>query len=307
MGAEEDGGRGGGWLLKPASFDYEAPTTLSAALALLAAAGDEAKVLAGGQSLVPLLNLRLARPARLVDVNRVPGLDAIRLADGHLTVGALVRHRAVERSDLVRRHCPLLHQAVGHIGHVQIRNRGTVGGSLAHADPAAELPAVMAALGATLILTGVAGERAVPARDFFRGFFATALQPGELLTAVRVPGAPPGTGSAFLEVARRHGDFALCGVAAQVQLDPAGRVTAVWLGLTGVGPGPVVPADACAVLVGELPTAGAIAAAADKAAAACDPEDDIHASAEYRRHVAGVLTRRALTAAIAAASGGEGG
>jgi carbon-monoxide dehydrogenase medium subunit len=284
--------------MKPPRFDYEAPSSLAEALALLRQHGDEAKVLAGGQSLVPLLNFRLVRPRVLVDLNELPGLAGIREADGTLVIGAMTRQREAETSALVRERCPLLAEAMPQIGHAQIRNRGTVGGSLAHADPAAELPAVVAALGGELVLRSGSGERTLPASQFFVTYLTTALEPGELLVELRLPLTPPGSGSAFMEISRRHGDFALVGVAATVTLDGAGTCTRAAIALTGVGPTPVVAGDAAKALVGVRPTSEAIADAAMVAAAGLAPDRDLHASREYRTHVAGVLTRRALERAV---------
>jgi CO/xanthine dehydrogenase FAD-binding subunit len=291
--------------MKPPRFDYEAPASLDEALALLRRHGDHAKVLAGGQSLVPLLNFRLVRPDVLIDLNEVPGLDGIREANGVLVVGAMTRQRAVETSTLVRERCPLLADAMRQIGHVQIRNRGTVGGSLAHADPAAELPAVVAALGGELVLRSAERQRVLPAAQFFVTYLTTALGPGELLVEVRLPVTPAHSGSAFVEISRRHGDFALVGVAATVTLDTAGTCHRATVALTGVGPTPVVVGDAAAVLVGSRPTPAAIAEAAARAQRGLTPDGDLHASREYRVHVAGVLTRRALERAFDRAVRGE--
>ena len=285
--------------MKPPRFEYLLPRSLDETLAMLAQHGEDAKVLAGGQSLVPLLNFRLVRPAYLVDVNDIPGLDAIRLDDGRLSLGAMVRQRAAERSSLVRERCPLLADAMPQIGHVQIRNRGTVGGSLAHADPAGELPAVMAALGGELVVKSSHGERRLDAERFFVGYLTTAIEPNELLVEVRVPIAPARTGTAFLEVSRRHGDFALVGVAATVTLDDGGVCTACAIALTGVGPTPVVARDAARALVGLKPAASAIEDVARRVAGPLSPDSDLHASTDYRKHLAGVLTRRALARAVA--------
>src|SRR5256714_4344711 len=237
--------------MKPPRFDYVSPRSIDEALGVLARHGDEAKVLAGGQSLVPLLSFRLVRPAYLVDLNDVGGLAGIRVDDGHLAIGAMTRQRAVETSPLVRQRCPLLAEAMPQIGHVQIRNRGTIGGSLAHADPASELPAVIAALDGELVLQSVRGQRVLTPEQFFMTYLTTAAAPDELLVEVRVPVTPPRTGSAFLEVSRRHGDFALVGVAATVTLDEAGVCTAAAIALTGVGPVPLLARDAARALVGE--------------------------------------------------------
>jgi carbon-monoxide dehydrogenase medium subunit len=284
--------------MKPPRFEYLLPRSLDEALAMLAQHGEDAKVLAGGQSLVPLLNFRLVRPAYLVDVNDIPGLDAIRLDDGRLSLGAMIRQRAVERSSLVRERCPLLADAMPQIGHVQIRNRGTVGGSLAHADPAGELPAVMAALDGELVVKSSRGERRLDAERFFVGYLTTAIEPNELLVEVRVPIAPARTGTAFLEVSRRHGDFALVGVAATVTLDEGGICTACAIALTGVGPTPVVARDAARALIGVKPAVSAFEDVARRVAGPLSPDSDLHASSDYRKHLAGVLTRRALARAV---------
>jgi CO/xanthine dehydrogenase FAD-binding subunit len=284
--------------MKPPRFEYLAPASLEEALALLAEHGDGAKVLAGGQSLVPLLNFRLVRPTYLVDLNEIPGLAYIRQDDGHVAIGALTRQRAVETSALVRERVPLLADAMPQIGHVQIRNRGTVGGSLAHADPAAELPAVVAALEGEIVVRSARGERVLQPEEFFVGYLTTAVEPSELLVEVRLPVVPPRTGTAFLEVSRRHGDFALVGVAASVTLDAGGACTRCAIALTGVGPTPVVAREAAHRLVGAKPTPEALEDVGRRAAAGLDPDGDLHASSQYRRHVAGVLTRRALARAV---------
>ncbi len=282
--------------MKPAPFRYAAPRSVGEALALLQEYGPEAKVLAGGQSLVPLLNMRLARPEVLVDINRIGALAYIRRRGDRLHVGALTRQRAVEASAVVRRHLPLLWEAIRFVGHPQIRNRGTVGGSLAHADPAAELPAVVAALDAELVVAGPQGERVLSPEEFFTGYLTTALRPTELLVGVRFPPPADGTGSAFVEVARRHGDFALVGVAAVLQRRD-GAIGQARLAFTGVGPGPVRAREAERLLVGEPATSRLFAEAAREASARLDPPEDIHATAQYRRELAEVLARRALEAA----------
>jgi carbon-monoxide dehydrogenase medium subunit len=284
--------------MKPPKFEYLAPTSLDEALALLTEHGDEAKVLAGGQSLVPLLNFRLVRPGYLVDLNEIQGLAYIRQENGRVAIGALTRQRALETSTLVRDRVPLLADAMPQIGHVQIRNRGTIGGSLAHADPAAELPAVVAALEGELVVRGAGGERVLRAEEFFVAYLTTALRPTELLVEVRLPVAPPRTGTAFLEVSRRHGDFALVGVAASVTLDEAGACTRCAIALTGVGSAPVVAREAARRLVGAMPTIEVLEDVGRLAAADLRPDGDLHASSHYRRHVAGVLTRRALGRAV---------
>lgn len=265
---------------------------------MLAEHGDEAKVLAGGQSLVPLLNFRLVRPGYLVDLNEIRELAYIRSDNGRVAIGALTRQRALEISSMVRERVPLLADAMPQIGHVQIRNRGTIGGSLAHADPAAELPAVVAALDGELVVRRAGSERVLRPEEFFVAYLTTVLDPTELLVEVRLPVVPPRTGTAFLEVSRRHGDFALVGVAASVTLDDAGVCTRCAIALTGVGPAPVVARDAARRLVGATPTIEALADVGQLAAADLRPDGDLHASSQYRRHVAGVLTRRALGRAI---------
>jgi carbon-monoxide dehydrogenase medium subunit len=291
--------------VKPPPFEYHAPESLPEALDLLARFGDEAKVLAGGQSLMPLLNLRLARPANLVDINLVePELGVLEPWDGGLRLGGLVRQRAAERSDLVRQRNPLLAEALPLVGHPQIRNRGTVGGSLAHADPASELPAVAALLEAELVARSARGERTLRADEFFVSYFTTRLEPDELLTEVRLPGWPSGAGWAFLEVSRRHGDFAMVGVASLVRLASDGSIGEGRLAYTGVGATPVRARDAERELAGQPATEDTFAAAAERAVQALDPQADVHATAAYRRHVAGVLTRRALAKAVQRAQGG---
>ena len=287
--------------MKPPAFAYHRPGTVEEALALLAEHGD-AKPLAGGQSLVPTMNFRLAQPAVLVDLNRLDALAGIAPSDGGVRLGAMARQRAVERSALVAARAPLLAEALPFVAHPQIRNRGTVGGSLAHADPAAELPAVMVALQARFILRSAAGERTLDAERFFTGLFATALEPGELVAEVELPAPTAGSGSAFEEVARRHGDYALVGVAVQVALDGGGRCAHARIALLSVGDGPTLAPGAAAALAGQLPTPEAIRAAADAVNADLDPPSDIHASAAYRRQLARVLTRRALTRAFARAA-----
>jgi len=291
--------------MKPAPFEYHAPTTVAETVGLLHQYGDAAKVLAGGQSLMPLLNFRLARPAGLVDINRVEGLDYLRQEDGWLVIGALVRQRTAELSSLVAEACPLLAEALPFVGHFQIRNRGTIVGSLAHADPAAELGAIALVLGAELRIEGPREGRFVPADQFFVSYLTTALTPDELLVEARFPTARHRTGYAFVEFARRHGDFALVGVAAVVSCDGAGRCADARLAFTGVGPVPVLFTDKEGILRGEPIEPQAMNALAERAAASLDAESDVHASAEYRRELAGVLAEQALRAA--AARSGRGG
>ena len=290
--------------LKPAPFAYFTPATLDEALALLAEHGGDAKPLAGGQSLVPAMNFRLARPAMLVDLNRIAELAYVR-ADSGVSIGAMTRQRAVERSDVVARAAPLLAEAMPSIAHPQIRNRGTVGGSIAHADPSAELPAVMLALEARFQAKSATGERSIPAGEFFKGMLETALEPGELLVEITVPPLPIRSGTAFLEMARRHGDYALVGVAALVTLDPRGRCQTARIACLSVGDGPVLLVEAGKVLAGQSPSEELLRAAGDAAATSdVDPPSDIHASAAYRRQLVAVLTRRALARAFERAGAG---
>jgi aerobic carbon-monoxide dehydrogenase medium subunit len=286
--------RSRGRLLKPPPFTYVAPSSLDEALSSLAEAGEDAKILAGGQSLMPLLSLRLARPSALVDLRRVDGLGEISEHDGTVTIGTMVRERAVERSDVIAEKIPLLAAALPLIGHPAIRNRGTVGGSIAHADPSAEIPAVALALDAEMVIRSAArGERRVPAADFFQGFFTTALEPDEALVAVCFPVAAPVRGVAFVEAARRHGDFAMVGAAAVVNAE-GGRITDARITLIGVADTPLRRPAAEQALsgaeIGSLPFEDAAAAAA----AGLTPASDIHGTSQYRTHLARVLTRRAL-------------
>ncbi|MCW5849458.1 MAG: xanthine dehydrogenase family protein subunit M [Anaerolineae bacterium] len=289
--------------MKPAPFEYYVPRSLDEALALLAEHGYDAKPLAGGQSLVPAMNFRLAQPAVLVDLNNLADLAGI-MADGEggLRIGAMTRQRAVERSPLVAQRAPLLAETLPYIAHPQIRNRGTVGGSLAHNDPAAELPAVALALDARMRVRKQDGERVVAASDFFLGIFTTALEPDELLTEIVFPPLPPRSGVAFEEMARRHGDYALVGCAARVTLAENGKVSDSRLVFFSVGDGPVQAVAAAKTLRGQRPGPAAMRASAEAASQEIDPPSDIHASADFRRHLAQVLARRALTRAVDRAS-----
>lgn len=282
----------GGWV-KPAQFDYDAPGTVAEAVRLLAEHQGEAKVLAGGQSLVPMMSLRLATPAHLVDINKVAELAGIERVNGSLRVGATVRQSVAEHDAQVADAVPLLARALPHIGHFQIRNRGTVGGSIAHADPASELPAVALALDATMEVEGMAGRRDVAASDFFDSTWTTTMAPEELLCAVRFPIWSGRSGFAVVEIARRSGDFALVGAACGVTVD-GDSVTRAAIALFGVGQTPVRASAAEAALVagGSLEQVGA------EASAGLNPSDDIHASGTYRRQVAAVVVRRALTSAL---------
>jgi aerobic carbon-monoxide dehydrogenase medium subunit len=277
--------------VKPPQFVYVAPTSLDEAVSALAEHGEDAKVLAGGQSLIPLLSLRLARPTALIDLNGVAELSSIAV-NGMTAIGAMTRHRAVERSADVAKQVPLLAAAIPYIGHVAIRTRGTIGGSLAHADPAAELPAIALALDATFEATSTRGTRTISAADFFVGYFTTALEAHEILTKVTFPNAAPGTGVSVQEMARRHGDFAM--VAAAASVAPGGDVR---IALINVSDRPVRAVEAEAAMRQGAP----IDEVAALAARDLDPTADLHASAAYRRSVAQVLVRRALTEAAARA------
>jgi len=283
--------------VKPPPFDYRAPRTLEEALEDLAEGG---KVLAGGQSLIPLLNMRLAAPERLIDINGVASLDALEVTAAGVRAGALARHAAVERSAEAAAVQPLLRQALRHVAHPVIRNRGTVVGSLAHADPAAELPAVLALLDGHVEAASASGRRTVAAADFFTGPLESALRPEELATAAFFPALPPRTGTAFAELARRHGDYALVGAAALVTLDDDLRVRAARAAYLGVADTPVVldlTGPAVQGQEGRPPGAVDWSAAAAHAVARVNPGGDIHAGADYRRHLVGVLTGRALAEA----------
>ncbi len=290
--------------MKPASFDYMAPDSLEAALALKTEYGDEAKFLAGGQSLIPAMNFRLAQVALLVDVNNLAELDYIRRADdGELRIGALTRQRRLERDPLVEQYAPLLHEAMPWVAHPQIRNRGTLGGSLAHADPAAELPVIAMALGARVRAQTARGERWIAAEDFFRGLFTTDLAADEMLVEVAWPLLPHRTGTAFIELARRRGDYAMLGVAAVVRLNEGGVCEEARLVYLNAGDGPVDAKRAAGLLKGRKPSAEVFAAAASLAAEQeINPMGSIHASPDYQRHLARVLTGRVLTQAFDRAS-----
>jgi len=290
--------------VKPPPFDYARPETVDEAVSLLAEHGEEAKLLAGGQSLVPLLALRLASPSVLVDLNGVRGLDHLRLEGDRLVIGAMARHRDVEELPELRSRCPMLFEGVSLIGHVAIRNRGTVGGSLAHADPAAEWPSLVLALDGEIDATGPKGVRTIPAGEFFDTYFTTALAPDEIVSEIRLrlpSGA--GVGSCFVELARRHGDFALAGVGALLGLDEGGSVSDARVTLIGVRDRAVRSLGAESVLRGARPGEELFAEAAEAVDKEIEPVSDIHATSEYRRHLAKVLVRRALARAAERAGG----
>ncbi len=282
--------------MKLPHVDYEAPKTVSEAVELLAEHQDEASVLAGGQSLIPLLALRLARPAVLIDINGIGELSGVSAADGWVAIGAMTREYVAEESETVADTVPLLAAALPLIGHEAIRNRGTIGGSLAHADPAAELPAVARALDAEFVVYGQSGERVVPAAEWFEGYLTTSRRPDELLVEVRFPAAGRGTGISFQEVARRHGDFAIVGLAASLTLSE-GAISDARLAFAGLSDVPVRAGDAEDLLVGERPSAELFDEAARRATDDIDPPADLHGSADYRKKVAAALVRRGLRAA----------
>jgi aerobic carbon-monoxide dehydrogenase medium subunit len=276
--------------------EYEVPATVAEAVDLLAEHEDEASVLAGGQSLIPLMALRLARPAVLIDINGLGEMSGVSESGGRVSIGAMTREYAAEESETVAGAVPLLAAALPLIGHEAIRSRGTIGGSLAHADPAAELPAVALALDAELVVRSRAGDRVVPAAQWFEGYLATSRRPDEILVEVRFPAAGPGTGAAFQEVARRHGDFAIVGLAASLTLAD-GAISDARLAFAGLADVPVRAAEAEDLLVGQEPSAELFEEAARRATEGIDPPADLNGSPEYRKKVAATLVRRGLRAA----------
>jgi CO/xanthine dehydrogenase FAD-binding subunit len=282
--------------MKPAPFDYIAATSVDMAAAALAEAGDDAKIIAGGQSLVPLLNFRLLRPSILIDINSIESLAFIRETAGNIRVGALTRHHQLETSPVIARHLPVLSCAMTHVAHLAIRNRGTIGGSLAHGDPAAELPMMALLLDAELHIASVGGERTIAARDFFLDALAVDLNAGEIVTEIVLPKLPSHTGWGFEEVSRRRGDFALAAAAATLRV-AAGAVVEARIALTGVSRTAVRATAAESLLVGHALEPLLASRAIEAVRAAIEPDTDLHASADYRRHLAGVLTGRALAAA----------
>ena len=285
--------------MKPAPFEYYAPLELQEALDLLERYGDEAKILAGGQSLMPLINLRLARPRVIIDINRLCNLDLISTApDGGLTIGALARQRTLERSTIIQEQNPMLAAAMPLIGHFQIRNRGTIGGSLVHADPAAELPAVSLLLDGEFLLSSKSGARPVAAADFFLGYLATDCRPGELLTEIRFPKWRAGAAWAVVEIARRKGDFALVGVVLRAEFDGADTLQNARIVMFGVGGKPQRMEQGEALLNGRRIDQALFGELSRVVAEELDPDSDVHASAAYRKEVGGVLVRRALQSAL---------
>lgn len=283
--------------MKPAKFDYFAPSTMEEALGLLEKYGDDAKVLAGGQSLMPLMNMRLATPKVLVDINRIGGLEYIREQDGQVAIGALTRHRAVEGSALLRSVCPLLPVAAENVADVQVRNRGTFGGSVSHADPAAEFPAVVYTLGGTVVCTGPGGVREVPVEEFILGMLTTSLEPTEIVSEVRLPSLV-GRKWSYRSICRRHGDFAIAGVMVALSVDPGGACREVHLGMYGVGPSPMRATQAEALLEGNPLSEDLLQEIAAAAAEEAEPEPDLRGTAEYRRKLLRVLVPWCLRDAV---------
>jgi len=289
----------------PAAFEYHAPSTLGEATALLTKLGDDAKVLSGGQSLIPLMKLRLANPAHLVDINGIPGLSGIRESDGVLKIGALTRESELEESQIVRSRYPLLHDTSRVIADPLVRNLATVGGNLAHGDPANDHPATMLALGAEIVAVGPKGERRVPIASFFTGPFETTLRPDEILTEIRVPSPAARSGGAYLKLERKVGDFATAAVAVQVTLGANGACESVGIGLTNVGLTPIKATKAEASLKGATPDEAAIKRAAALAAEAAEPSEDLRGSVEYKKDLVRILTARALRKAVERAQSGR--
>ena len=287
----------------PSAFEYHRAASLEDTLSILNQYGDDAKVLAGGQSLIPLMKLRFASPGHLVDINEVPGLDGIEERDGALAIGALVRHRTLATNDVIAARYPTIAAAAPQIADPLVRNRGTIGGSLTHADPAGDLGSVMLAMGASVVLRSSAGERVVPIGEFLVDTFTTSIQPTEILTEVRVPTPPPRSGGTYLKLERKVGDFATVAVAVALTLQN-GSVGRAGIALTGVGLRNIDAADAASSLAGSAPTEDAFAEAGRLAAAASNPVTDVRGSEAYKRHVVEVFTRRGLTAAFDTASAG---
>jgi carbon-monoxide dehydrogenase medium subunit len=289
----------------PAAFEYHAPSTLGEATALLTKLGDDAKVLSGGQSLIPLMKLRLANPAHLVDINGIPGLSGIRESDGVLKIGALTRESELEESQIVRSRYPLLHDTSRVIADPLVRNLATVGGNLAHGDPANDHPATMLALGAEIVAVGPKGERRVPIASFFTGPFETTLKPDEILTEIRVPSPAARCGGAYLKLERKVGDFATAAVAVQLTLGANGACESIGIGLTNVGLTPIKATKAEASLKGVTPDEAAIKRAAALAADAAEPSEDLRGSVEYKKDLVRILTARALRKAVERAQSGR--
>ncbi len=288
----------------PRSFEYYSPRTLEEAVALLQKLGPDAKLLSGGQSLIPMMKLRLLSPEYIVDINRIPNLDYITESDGHLKIGALAREHELESSEVVKQKFPILADTAKVIADPLVRSQATICGNLAHGDPANDHPATMLALGATVVATGPKGQREIGIEDYFPSLFTTALEPEEILTEIRVPTPPPRSGGAYLKLERKVGDFATAGVAVQITLDEAGVCKRAGVGLTNVGMTPIKAKQAEAFLNGKQLNDAMIQQASELAASESQPMDDIRGSAEYKRDLVRVLTARALTTALNRAKGG---
>ncbi len=280
--------------MKPASFDYVRAESVEHAVQTLAAAGGDGKIIAGGQSLMPMMNFRLVKPSVLVDINRIPGLDAVQIRDDKLVLGALVRHRMTATDALIAEHIPILHHAMKHVAHLTVRNRGTFCGSVCHADPAAEMPMMSLLLNGIVHIASPRGERILAAQDFFVGSLMTALEPDELVTEIEIDMLPSDTGWGFEEFARRHGDYALAAVTVTMQRQE-GAASGVRIGLMGVGEMPMRAPQIEAMLEGREINAALIGEAVEALRAELEPNSDLNASADYRRHLAGALVRRAVT------------
>ncbi len=281
----------------PAPFEYDAPATLDEAIALLEKHGDEAKILAGGHSLIPMMKLRFASPEHLIDINNIPGLSYIKEEDGYLKIGAMTRESELEESEIIRSKYPIFTDASKLIADPQVRNMGTIGGNIAHGDAANDHPAVMLALGAEVVATGPGGQRVIPIDEFFFGFYMTALQPNEILTEIRIPSIGAGTGNAYHKLERKVGDYATAGVAAQIAVDANGVCTYAGIGLTNVNATPLRAARSEEALVGKKLSEETIAAAAQAASEDCNPSTDLRGSEEYKRSMVRVLVKRMINKA----------
>jgi len=291
--------------MKPSAFEYFTPSTVREAVELLRSHGDEAKILAGGQSLIPMMNFRVARPKVLIDINKIKELDYIREEKGELVIGGLTRERTLEVSPMVKKKCPILAEAISYIGHLPIRTRGTIGGSLVHADPSAEIPIIICGLGGKMKVVGPSGERTLAADEFFMTYLTSALEAAEILVEVRIPTLPVNAGWSFMEFSRRHGDFGIVAVASILYLENKGLCRQASIALGGVAPTPLRAGEAESLLAGRVITEELIKEAGVKAAQATDPESDYHASAEYRKDMARVFTQRSLKEAWNKAKGGK--
>ncbi|HWO95442.1 MAG TPA: xanthine dehydrogenase family protein subunit M [Bacillus sp. (in: firmicutes)] len=291
--------------MKPATFNYLQPSSMEEALQYLSEYGEDAKVLSGGQSLIPLLNMRLSTPKYLIDLGRVEGLSYIQEEGEFLAIGALTKHIEIEKSKLIKEKCPVLSEAIQWVGHVQIRNRGTVGGSIAHGDPSAELPCVISALRGEIVIADANGEEVLSPEEFFLTYMLTSLQPDQLVKEVRFPIIKPSSGSAFVEVARRHGDFGLVEVAAVVDLGEDGRFLDVKLAIGGVNSVPTPLEDVEELLIGKEPSEDIYKEASNLTMEIVEPESDLHGTAEYRRELSGTMVIRALKQATDRAQGGR--